>query len=96
MNNNTCCIQFCYIILCSKLFKIKKEVKLKTRNKTGLTVYINTPQMFERSLNKFKRIIKQNKILETLKESSYYVKPSIKKKRKKQLGKLKQFYKQKQ
>lgn len=52
--------------------------------------------MFDRSLNKFKRIIKQNKILETLKENSYYIKPSTKKRKKNQLGRLKQFYKQKQ
>lgn len=68
----------------------------RNKNQHGLTVYIDDNQSFQKALSKFKRKIKQSGKLQQLKQKSQYTKPSVIKRRKIKLGKLKAFYKQKQ
>ena len=48
----------------------------------------------EKALKKFKRMIKDSELMVELKDRSYYEKPSNKRRRKKNLGKVRQKYRQ--
>lgn len=48
----------------------------------------------EKALKKFKRMIKDSELMVELKDISYYEKPSNKRRRKKNLGKVRQKYRQ--
>jgi ribosomal protein S21 len=58
--------------------------KTRTRYKQGhVEVHINNQKDFERALSRFKRLVREEGVLELYKEKSVYMKPSDKKRKKK-------------